>query len=246
MARKGRIKSSTGIYHTVLRGEKDLFYCENDYIEILNVIKKYLETTNSRLFAYSLEKNKIHLVFYTPGEISMLMKPLLTSYARYINRVHKKTGKLFYDRYISEPIEDDDILKKVVIFVNEQKKTSYTSKDEYFNKAELCDFSKFDKKAITEIKNPLVIYPFVDDYQAMSDTELKGYLKSINIGNLTKNEICQIATKYSNISMARVNKIFNLVKVNKIKKVEHKPVEPVSQQEEPVRQKKQELSVWLL
>ncbi len=246
MARKGRIKSSTGIYHTVLRGEKGLFFGENDYIEFLNIIKKYLEKTNSRLFAYSLEKNKIHLVFYTPGEIGVVMKPLLTSYARYINRVHKKTGKLFYDRYMSEPVENDDILKNAVIFVNEQRKASYTSKDEYLNKAELCDFLRFDKKSINEIKNPSVVYPFIDDYQSMTDSELKKYLLSIAIDNPSKNELSQIATQYSNLSMARVNKIFNLVKVNKIKKAESKPVEPIKQPEEPVRQKKQELSVWLL
>ena len=238
MARKGRIKSSNGIYHTVLRGEKGLFFGENDYIEFLGVIRKYFENTNSALFAYSLEKNKIHLVFYTPGEISVVMKPLLTSYARYINRVHKKTGKLFYDRYISEPI-DDEVLKDAVIFVNEHKKANFTSKEEYFNNSELCDVSRFDKKALEEIKNPSLIYPFVDDYQAMSDNELKSYLLSIAVGNQDKKKLLEIALTYSNLSRARVGKLFNLARVNKVKKAEPK-------QEEPVRQKKQELSVWLL
>lgn len=246
MARKGRIKSSTDIYHTVLRGQKSLFFCENDYVEFLNIIKKYLKNTNSRLFAYSLEKNKIHLVFYTPGEISVIMKPLLTSYARYINRVHKKTGKLFYDRYISEPVENDDVLKKVVVFVNEHYKASHTSKDEYLNGAEFCDINRFDKKSINEIKKPLVIYPFTDDYQSMTDTELKKYLLSIAIGNPSKNDLSEIATEYSNLSMTRVKKIFNLTNVKKINKAETKQVEPVNENKEPVRQKKQELSVWLL
>ena len=238
MARKGRIKSSNGIYHIVLRGEKGLFFGENDYIEFFSVIKKYFENTNSRLFSYSFEKNKIHLVFYTPGEISVLMKPLLTSYARYINRVHKKTGKLFYDRYISEPI-DDVVLKDAVIFVNEHKKAKYTSKEEYLNGSQLCDSSRFDKKALEDIKNPPLIYPFVDDYQSMSDNELKSYLLSIAVSNPAKKELLEIALTYSNLSRARVGKLFNLTRVSKVKKAEPK-------QEEPVRQKKQELSVWLL
>ncbi len=238
MARKGRIKSSNGIYHIVLRGEKGLFFGENDYIEFLNMIKRYFDNTSSRLFAYSLEKNKIHLVFYTPVEISAVMKPLLTSYARYINRVHKKTGKLFYDRYISEPI-DDDILKDAVIFVNEHKKAKYKSKEEYLNRLELCDISRFDKKALEDIKNPSLIYPFVDDYQAMSDNELKSYLLSIAVGNPAKKELLETALTYSNLSRARVSKLFNLARLNKAKKAKPK-------QQEPVRQKKQELSVWLL
>ena len=139
---------------------------------------------------------------------------------------------------MSEPVEDD-VLKLAVMFVNERKKASYTSKNEYITKAELCDVSRFDKKAMAEIKNPSLIYPFVDDYQAMSDSELKSYLLSIAIGNPSKKELSEIAITYSNLSRARVNRIFNLVTVTKTKRIEPKPAEPV-------KQKKQELSVWLL
>lgn len=240
MARKGRIMSSLGLYHTVLRGQKSLFVEDNDYFEFINTLKRYFVNNGSRLYAYSFEKNKVHLVFFTPEDISYVMKPLLTSYARYFNRTYNKNGKLFYDRYMSEPIEDSDTLKKAVIFVNERKKAIHTSKKEYSDKADLCDVTKFDKKSLEEIKNPDVIYPFIDDYASMKDSELKNYLLTISSDNLNKQELLEFALMHSNLSKARVSKVLNITKVSKPRAVQ-KPKE-----EEPAKPKKQELSVWLL
>ncbi len=240
LARKGRIKSSTGIYHAVLRGQKNLFFDSNDYLEFIGVLKRYFQNTDSQLYAYSLEKNKVHLVFYTPGDISDVMKPLCTSYARYVNRTHNKNGKLFYDRYMSEPIEDTDILEKAICFVNEHKKALHTSKDEYMNKAELCAVDALEKKSVKNIKNPSVIYVFIDDYASMSDSELKSYL--LSTGEQDKEKLLEYALEYSNLSRARVSRILNLTKA---KKATPKP-KPQPKEEEPARYKKQELSVWLL
>lgn len=238
MARKGRIKSSLGIYHAVLRGQKNLFFDDKDYLAFINTLRHYFLNTDSLLYAYSLEKNKVHLVFFTPGEISDVMKPLLTSYARYINRTYNKKGKLFYDRYISEPIEDVDLLTKAIIFVNEQNAV-ITSKEEYLNRPDLCDLSRLDKKSIEEIKNPLYIYPFTDDYASMSDSELRKYILSTGTKEVNKQELLETALLYSNLSETRVKKVLNLTKAAKPKPVE-KP------KEEPIKYKKQELSVWLL
>lgn len=240
MARKGRVRSSLGVYHAVLRGQKNLFFNDNDYYEFIKTLERYFLKAPSFLYAYSLEKNKVHLVFFTPEDISAVMKPLLTSYARYVNRVHNKKGKLFYDRYMSEPIEDKEALKRVIVFVNEQKKALYTSKEEYLNKAELCSVSKLDKKSLEEIKNPSVIYPFIDDYASMSDSELKSYLLTTGTEDTKKQELLDFALAYSNLSKTRVSKVLNITKVSKPKPVQ-KPKE-----EEPVKYKKQELSVWLL
>ena len=239
MARKGRIKSDTGIYHVVLRGQNNLFLEDRDYSEFIDTLKRYFVNSDSDIYAYSLEKNKAHLVFYTPGDISTVMKPFLTSYARYFNRTYNKNGKLFYDRYMSEPIEDSEMLKKAVIFVNERNKAVHTSKEEYSDKAELCAVKKIDKKSLEEIKNPTVIYPFADDYASMTDKELKEYLLATGDKNTDKQDILERAVIHSNLSKARVGKILNITKLSKPKTVQ-------KQKEEPIRQKKQELSVWLL
>ncbi len=237
MARKLREKSSTGIYHTVIRGQRKLFSKEEDYSEFIETMERYFDGSNSKLYAYSLEKNKVHLVFFTSGDIKDVMKPFLTSYARYVNRTYKKTGKLFYDRYISVPIEDRDTLKKSVIFVNEKLKADLTSKEEYINADGLCVISDFDESDIEEIKNPSIIYPFTDDYAAMTDSELKRNLMMITKEKVEAAELCQMAVKYSNISMARASRVLNVPSVRR-QKTDKKVEEKI--------QKKQELSVWLL
>ncbi len=244
MARKGRIKSSEGIYHTVLRAEDKLFFDEKDYSEFINLLGRYFVDTDSKIYAYSLEKNRVHLVFFTPDDTSVVMKPLCTSYARYINRTYNKNGKLFYDRYISEPIEDNETLKKAIIFVNEHKKANYTSKTEYLNIDTICDISKF-KKDMDEIMNPAEIYAFIDDYASMSDKSLKEYIMSLGTQNnkpLAKEELLEYALTYSNISGARVKRILNLTKPPKVEKA--KKPEPIK--EEPKKNNRNELSFWLL
>ena len=240
MARKGRVKSSEGIYHAVLRGESKLFFDDNDYIEFINTLRRYFVDTDSKLYAYSLEKNRVHLVFYTPENIGDVMKPLSTSYARYINRVHKKSGKLFYDRYMSEPIEDADTLEKTVIFVQEHKNALYTSKSEYMNKADLCDVSKLKGK----IKEPFTVYAFIDDYASLSDKELKTYILSLGTQNIknSNEELLEFAIKHSNLSNTRVKNVLGLTKPVKVEKVK----KPEPKKEEPKKSNRQELSFWLL
>ncbi len=240
MARKGRIKSSEGIYHAVLRGESKLFFDDRDYLEFIDTLRRYFVDTDSKLYAYSLEKNKVHLVFFTPDNISDVMKPLCTSYARYINRTHKKSGKLFYDRYMSEPIDDMDTLEKAVIFVQERKNSLYTSKSEYLKKADLCDVSKLTGR----IKEPFTVFAFIDDYAALSDKNLKAYIQSIGTQNLknSNEDLLEYSLKYSNLSNARVKKVLGLTKPVKVEKVK----KPEPKKEEPKKTNKQELSFWLL
>ena len=44
----------------------------------------------------------------------MTMKPVTTSYARYFNRTHEREGKLFADRFKSEPLETDEEIAECI------------------------------------------------------------------------------------------------------------------------------------
>ncbi len=103
MAREARKISSKGMYTVILRGER-LFMGEEDRKVFLELLKRYFE--GGEVFGYDLSDGQIRLVVKeTPKGISMTMKPLITSYARYFNRTHNTAGKLFSGRFISEPIE---------------------------------------------------------------------------------------------------------------------------------------------
>jgi hypothetical protein len=105
MARKAREISSMGMYFVKLKGE-NLFKNDEDRKVFLELTEKYF--SDGEIYDTFLSKEEIKMVVKEPSQgISMAMKSLSTSYARYFNRVHNLTGKLFSDRFASEPIESD-------------------------------------------------------------------------------------------------------------------------------------------
>lgn len=112
MAREARKISSAGMYAVKLSGKK-LFKADDDEKMFLELLEKYFE--GGAVYGYALSDNEIKLVVKeTPKGISMTMKPLITSYARYYNRTHNTEGKLFSGRFLSEPIESEEERKEAV------------------------------------------------------------------------------------------------------------------------------------
>lgn len=106
MAREARRISSTGMHKIKLRGER-LFKNDEDKNVFSSMLEKYF--AEGEVYGYDLSDTEIRLVVKeAPKGISMTMKPLTTSYARYFNRTYNSEGKLFKGRFQSEPIESDE------------------------------------------------------------------------------------------------------------------------------------------
>ena len=107
MARKARERSSMGTYNVLLRGAVNLFKDDEDYEHFLELMDKYI----SALYGFSLMENMVCIVLGESEKgVSMDLKPLITSYARYYNKKYGLEGKLFYGRFKSEPIESEEAL----------------------------------------------------------------------------------------------------------------------------------------
>ncbi len=114
MARLARILSETGIYHIIFRGVNryNIFEEEKDYKKILEIIFDLKENMKFEIYAYCLMTNHVHLIIKekTPGEISVIMKRMLTRYAGWFNKKYDRSGILIANRFKSEPVETDDYL----------------------------------------------------------------------------------------------------------------------------------------
>ena len=114
MARKAREISKSGNYYITLKGN-ELFVTDEDKKMFVEILEKNFAT--GIVHGYYLTKSEIRLVV-KEGEkgISMTMKPVTTSYARYFNRTHEREGKLFAetDEEIEECIKnlENDTPKK--------------------------------------------------------------------------------------------------------------------------------------
>lgn len=230
MAREKRQISPTGIYHVLLRGIDELFSEKEDFEEFISIIERYFENTKAEVLGYALMKNRVHMIIDEKDEsLSFIMKPICTSYARYYNRVHDLQGKIFYDRYKSEPVFDKENLDEIKSFL----------------KSVPSDY----KGGVEEAKVTDSL-SCIDDYCRMTDEELKNYIESIfkcSIQKMSEDKKKALAEKIiegKRISAGRIYSIFELGR----KLPEKKTLNIVEKEPEIKKEpeKKKDLSVWLL
>lgn len=124
-------------YHVYARGGSKLpiFLSEDDYAVFLNLLKRYLSPTPVRdksgrqyphlrgkleLLAYCLMPNHFHLLVYQhePATMSALMQGLMTSYSRYFNTTHHRSGPLLESRYKAVPLTNQAYLEHITRYIH--------------------------------------------------------------------------------------------------------------------------------
>ena len=112
MGRQARQLSSSGFYHIVVRGinHQHLFEDEGDYAYFMKVLSELKVELVYEVHAYCLLSNHVHLLLREKrlGDISIIMKRLLTKYAMYFNRKYQRSGALIGSRYKSMAVEVDE------------------------------------------------------------------------------------------------------------------------------------------
>lgn len=230
MAREKRQISPTGIYHVLLRGIDELFSEKEDFEEFISIIERYFENIKAEVLGYALMKNRVHMIIDEKDiNLSFIMKSICTKYARYYNRVHDLQGKIFYDRYKSEPVFDENNLNEIKCFL---KNIPSEYKDGVENAGTIETLS------------------CIDDYCRMTDEELKSYIESVfkcSIQKMSEEKKKTLAEKIiagKRISAGRIYNIFELGR-----KMPEKKIVKIAEKEPEIRkepEKKKDLSVWLL
>ena len=121
MPRHKRKKGEFSTYHIIQRGNerKDIFLSDEDKTRFIETLLRMKSKYNFLLYAYCFMDNHIHLIIYDNGnDISQLMKSINTSYVFYFNRIYRRCGHLFQDRFKSEIIEDDVYLLEVSKYIH--------------------------------------------------------------------------------------------------------------------------------
>lgn len=121
MPRNRRLKIEGGVYHVIIRGieRKEIFKDDNDRKEFLFRFKTSLEKTESTCYAWIIMPNHLHLMIRTGiGSLSDIMRSLLTGYAIYFNRRHKRSGYLYQNRYKSILCQDDIYFQELIRYIH--------------------------------------------------------------------------------------------------------------------------------
>lgn len=121
MPRKPRLEAPGLMYHIIARGiERSLiFKDESDCRFFLEKMGRILIDTATKCFAFCLIPNHFHLLIRSQSiPPSRVMRRLLTTYAVYFNRRHRRSGHLFQNRYKSIICQEDTYLTELVRYIH--------------------------------------------------------------------------------------------------------------------------------
>ncbi len=121
MVRLARKKSSTGIYHVMLRGidKRNIFLDDEDREIFLEKLKQAKEIAEFKLFGYCLMDNHVHLLLESSEELGVSIKRIAVAYVHWHNSKYERTGHLFQNRYLSETVESDSYLTNVLRYIHQ-------------------------------------------------------------------------------------------------------------------------------
>jgi REP element-mobilizing transposase RayT len=97
----------------------NIFRDDEDKARFLERLGQNVEEGDCSVYAWALMSNHVHILFRSGKEgISTVMRKLLTWYAQYFNRKHRRTGHLFENRYKSILCDEDNYLLALIRYIH--------------------------------------------------------------------------------------------------------------------------------
>ena len=121
MLRKPRLDAPGLIYHVIGRGieRKAIFNDDADRYEFLRRLGVVVTDTATPVYAFALIPNHFHLLVRRGAKpISTVMRRLLTGYAVYFNKRHRRSGYLFQNRYKATICQEDTYLIQLIRYIH--------------------------------------------------------------------------------------------------------------------------------
>jgi putative transposase len=121
MPRTARLLMDKGFYHILTRGNnrRNVFQNPDDYSQLREIIKTYIEKFPVSIFHYCLMPNHIHLLIQSgkSSDLPKFMQGILQVYANYFRKKYDSTGFLFQNRYRSLHIEKESYLLECARYI---------------------------------------------------------------------------------------------------------------------------------
>lgn len=139
MPRRARLDAPGTLHHVMVRGieKRRIVNDDNDRDKFVSRMGELSLETRTAIYAWALMDNHAHILLRssTVG-LSEFMRRLLTGYAIYYNRRHRRWGHLFQNRYKSIICDEDVYFKSLVRYIHlnpirAQSVESLTKLDQY-------------------------------------------------------------------------------------------------------------------
>ncbi|MHB1125422.1 MAG: transposase [Bacillota bacterium] len=122
MPRQQRIRSNSGYYHIMLRGNerKNIFLNDEDKLRFMETVYEKKNGERFYLHSFCLMDNHIHLMVSEGVEdVARVIKRITVSYVYYFNKKYKRVGHLFQDRFKSEVVEQDNYVLSLARYIHQ-------------------------------------------------------------------------------------------------------------------------------
>ena len=121
MPRLSRLDTPGLLHHVMIRGieRRKIFIDDEDRENLIERLSVLLPETQTLCYAWALMPNHAHFLLRSgPPGISLFMRRLLTGYAVYFNRRHRRHGQLFQNRFKSIICQEDVYFKELVRYIH--------------------------------------------------------------------------------------------------------------------------------
>jgi REP element-mobilizing transposase RayT len=121
MPRRARIDAPGALHHIICRGieRRKIFWNDSERDDFLRRLETILGETQTPCYAWALMPNHFHLLLRTGNApIARVMRRLLSGYAGRFNRLHRRAGHLFQNRYKSILCQEEPYLLELVGYIH--------------------------------------------------------------------------------------------------------------------------------
>ncbi|RDI39180.1 transposase [Falsibacillus pallidus] len=246
MPRRARSKSSTAIYHLIMRGVncQSIFEDDEDRTRFLETISRFKRNNSFQLYSYCLMNNHVHLLMKEGADsISTVVQKISSSYVYFYNEKYERSGHLFQERFKSEDINNMRYFLTVLRYIHQNPlraglsisvfDSPWTSIHEYEKKYSFVDtefplslFSSNKKKAYELFQQHMQTLTDDEclDYRIrmrLTDNDLREHMLAYGIrsgSDLQKLELTQRNTILSRLKQIEGVSIRQLARITGISK----------------------------
>ena len=132
MPRQARKDLGTSFIHVMIQGvNKEYIFYKEEYIEkYMEIMKKYKKDNEFSIIAYCMMNNHAHFLVYTEdiNKFGKFMQKTNLIYAQMYNKLEKRCGVLFRNRYQAEPIYNLKYLINCIKYIHDNPVKAKTVK----------------------------------------------------------------------------------------------------------------------
>jgi REP element-mobilizing transposase RayT len=122
MGRRTEVFQKDSVFHVYNRGcnKSKIFIEEENYVFLINKVRKYSKEFDISVIAYCLMPNHYHFILKQNGELGLnkCVQNIFNSYAKAINKRYKRSGTLFEGKFKANEIYEDTTVLEVCRYVH--------------------------------------------------------------------------------------------------------------------------------